>query len=74
MNVPSNQEGIEDLDFFSAEVGETYVNTRIKEHCLKATGNRMGLEFIECVRRSSVLITKYFNKIIEMEGQGQLQE
>ncbi len=34
----------------------------------------MGLEFVECVRRSSMLISKYFNKIIEIDSQGKLEE
>lgn len=53
---------------------ENYANAMTKEHCLKATRNQMGMEFIECINRSSFLINKYFTKIIKIDEELNLQE
>ena len=66
--------GIDDLDLLGSEIMENYANVMVKEHCLKATHNQMGIEFIECVNRSGFLINKYFSKIIKIDEEMSLQE
>lgn len=65
---------VEDLDMYSAEVGEAYSNSKIKEYCLGATNEIFSIAFRECFKRSSHLISKNFHKITEIGEELSLQE
>ena len=56
----------------AAEVGEKYSNTRVKEFCLEEVQGKMGLDFGECVKRSSYLIMRNYNKITKLDQELQL--
>lgn len=47
----------------AAETGENYFNLRLKIFCMEASKNMFGLEFVECLKRSTKLSAQYFSKI-----------
>jgi hypothetical protein len=67
--------GEQDIDMMAATSGEEYFNHRTKIFCLEATkGNVFGQEFLECVKRSNKLFTKYYQGISAMALEMNMQE
>jgi hypothetical protein len=63
-----------DVDMMAAVAGEDYFNLKLKIFCLEANKNTFSPDFIECFKRSNLLVNSYYKKISEITIEMSLQE